>query len=201
MFRSFANVISRTTHNSSLDERPQSLPSLRDSCPLMFPPGTAVPGFHIPPLRGFLAGIRPTAAPADRLCDTAYMQSPLQAPTSATDPKSVKVNITSGTGMDIEWADGHSSHYNFVYLRDACPCAMCEEERGKTGRRPGDPATAAPGALLIFKPNAKPLSAEGVGKYAIKFNWNDNHDLGIYSWKFLREVCPCEQCKASRTAV
>ena len=141
------------------------------------------------------------AAPSDlppTLCDTYLMQSPLQTPTAATDPKSVKVHLSTGAGMDIEWNDGHVSHYNFVYLRDACPCAMCEEERGKTGRHPGDPATVAPGALLIFKPHAKPLSAEGVGKYAIKFAWNDNHDLGIYSWKFLREVCPCEQCKTAR---
>ena len=126
------------------------------------------------------------------------MQSPLQAATAATDPKSVKVNLTTGTGVDIEWNDGHVSHYNFVYLRDACPCAMCEDERAKAGRRPGEPATAAPGALLIFKPHAKPLSAEGVGKYAIKFSWNDNHDLGLYSWKFLREICPCPQCKAAQ---
>ncbi len=59
------------------------------------------------------------------------MQSPLQAPTAATDPKSVKVNLTTGTGVDIEWADGHVSHYGFVFLRDACPCAMCNEERDK----------------------------------------------------------------------
>jgi len=134
------------------------------------------------------------------LCDTYPMQSPLQTPTAATDPKSVKVHLSTGAGVDIEWGDGHSSHYTFAYLRDACPCAMCEEERGKTGRRPGDPATAAPGALLIFKPHAKPVSAEGVGKYAIKFSWNDNHDLGIYSWKFLREVCPCNECKAAQAA-
>jgi DUF971 family protein len=126
------------------------------------------------------------------------MQSPLQSPTAATDPKSVKVNITSGTGVDIEWADGHVSHYAFAYLRDACPCAMCEEERSKTGRRPGDPAVKPPGSLVIFKPTAKPISAEGVGKYAIKFSWNDNHDLGIYSWKFLREFCPCQECKKIR---
>ncbi|HEV3510937.1 MAG TPA: DUF971 domain-containing protein [Candidatus Sulfotelmatobacter sp.] len=128
------------------------------------------------------------------------MQSPLQAPTAATDPKSVKVNLTSGRGVDIEWQDGHLSHYSFVYLRDACPCAMCEEERGKAGRRPGEPAKLAAGALPMFKPAAKPLSAEGVGKYAIKFSWNDNHDLGIYSWKFLREICPCEACKTLRAA-
>jgi DUF971 family protein len=125
------------------------------------------------------------------------MQSPLQTPTAATDPKSVKVNLTTGTGVDIVWGDGHASHYDFVYLRDACPCAMCEDERGKDGRRHGEPAKPAPGALPMFKAAAKPVSAEGVGKYAIKFKWNDDHDLGIYSWRFLRDVCPCEECKAA----
>lgn len=123
------------------------------------------------------------------------MQSPLQSPTAATDPKSVKVNLTTGTGVDIEWSDGHVSHYNFPYLRDACPCAMCEDERGKAGRQPGDPPKPAAGMLPMFKAAAKPLSAEGVGKYAIKFAWNDSHDLGIYSWKFLREICPCAECR------
>jgi DUF971 family protein len=128
------------------------------------------------------------------------MQSPLQAPTAATDPKSVKVNLTTGTGMDIEWGDGHVSHYGFVFLRDACPCAMCEDERGKAGRQYGEAPKPAPGALPMFKAVARVVSAEGVGKYAIKFKWNDDHDLGIYSWKFLREVCPCEECRAARAA-
>jgi len=110
----------------------------------------------------------------------------------SADPKSVKVNLTTGTGVDIEWSDGHRSHYSFVYLRDACPCALCNEEREKSNRNPGQAPKAA--ALPIFKEAAKPLSAEGVGKYGIKFNWNDNHNLGIYSWKFLREWCPCEEC-------
>lgn len=127
------------------------------------------------------------------------MQSPLQSPTAATDPKSVKVNLTSGAGVDIEWADGHASHYSFVFLRDACPCATCEEERGKSGRKRGDPPKLAPGALPMFKPSAKPVSAEPMGKYAIRFKWNDDHDLGIYSWKLLRELCSCTECKASAT--
>lgn len=59
------------------------------------------------------------------------MQSPLQAPTAATDPKSVKVHLSTGAGVDIEWGDGHVSHYDFVYLRNACPCAMCNEEIGR----------------------------------------------------------------------
>jgi DUF971 family protein len=50
----------------------------------------------------------------------------------------------------------------------------------------------------MFKPAAKPVSAEAMGKYAIRFKWNDDHDLGIYSWRLLREVCPCEECTAAR---
>ena len=128
------------------------------------------------------------------------MQSPLQAPTAATDPKSVKVNLTTGAGVDIEWNDGHVSHYEFVYLRDACPCALCNEEREKSGRPLGQSPKLAPGTLPMFKEKAKPVAAEGVGKYAIKFKWNDGHDLGIYSWNFLREVCPCAECKTARAA-
>ena len=119
------------------------------------------------------------------------MQSPLKAPSASTDPRSVRVNLTTGTGMEIDWRDGHHSSYSFPFLRDACPCALCEDERGEGPK-------LAPGALPMFKAAAKPLSAEGVGKYAIKFSWNDSHDLGIYSWAFLREVCPCAECKAER---
>ena len=125
------------------------------------------------------------------LCDTDLMAS--------ADPKSVKVGLTTGTGMDIEWKDGHRSHYSFQFLRDACPCALCDEERGKTGREPGESPEGAPNVLPMFKPAMKPLSAEAVGKYAIQFGWNDGHDQGIYSWEFLRSVCPCEECKAAQT--
>ena len=37
-----------------------------------------------------------------------------------------------------------------------------------------------------------------MGKYAIRFSWNDGHQHGIYSWQFLREHCPCAECKAHR---
>ena len=113
------------------------------------------------------------------------------------DPKSVKVNKTTGTGMDIEWKDGHRSSYSFVFLRDACPCALCEEERGKDGRQPGDPLKPVAGALPMYKALARPTEVEPVGKYGIRFTWNDGHQHGIYSWEFLREHCPCQECKAT----
>ena len=119
-------------------------------------------------------------------------------PRLANDPKSVKINLTAGTGMEIEWKDGHRSSYTFKFLRDACPCALCEDERSKSGRKPGEAPRLAPGALPMFKPAAKPVSADAVGKYALRFAWNDNHDLGIYSWAYLREVCPCAECAAAR---
>jgi DUF971 family protein len=117
------------------------------------------------------------------------------------DPKSVKVNLSTGTGVEITWKDGHVSHYSFPFLRDACPCALCDDERAKTGRQPGEKPKAKPGELPMFKETAKAISAEGVGKYAIRFNWSDNHDLGIYSWQFLRDICPCAECKAVKDAL
>lgn len=115
-------------------------------------------------------------------------------PRLAIDPKSVKVHLTTGEGMEIDWKDGHRSTYTFKFLRDACPCALCDDERAKSGRKAGAAERPAPGTLPMFKPAVKALAAEAVGKYALKFSWNDNHDLGIYSWAFLREVCPCAEC-------
>ena len=124
---------------------------------------------------------------------------PMPALTPA-EPKSVTINLTAGTGMEIEWKDGHRSSYTFQYLRDACPCAMCNEERGKTGREPGESAKPAPGALPMFKPAAKPVDVERMGKYAVRFFWNDKHEHGIYSWDYFRYICPCAECKAARAA-
>ncbi|GAC1433245.1 MAG: hypothetical protein NVSMB58_16770 [Terriglobales bacterium] len=118
---------------------------------------------------------------------------------ASADPRSVKVHLTAGTGVDIEWKDDHKSHYQFQYLRDACPCALCDEERSKAGREPWEGAKAVPDALPMFKPAMRPVTAEGAGKYAIKFKWNDGHELGIYSWKYLREICPCEECRGNRS--
>jgi DUF971 family protein len=118
----------------------------------------------------------------------------------ASVPKSVKVHKSTGAGMDIEWKDGHYSSYTFPYLRNACPCALCNEERQKEGREPGDPPKPVAGALPLFKAVARPTEVEAVGKYAMRFKWNDAHEHGIYSWEFLREICPCDECKAKRDA-
>src|SRR5205814_9454006 len=59
----------------------------------------------------------------------------------------------------------------------SCPCALCDEERATSGRGPGQPVASKPGELPMFKPKVQPISVEPVGKYAMKFNWNDGHQL------------------------
>ncbi len=65
----------------------------------------------------------------------AYAQREL--PREATAPARVRVNKTTGTGMEIVWKDGHHSHWDFAWLRNACPCATCVQEREAVGRKPG----------------------------------------------------------------
>ena len=40
--------------------------------------------------------------------------------------------------------------------------------------------------------------AELVGRYAMQIYWNDQHSSGIYSFDYLRQICPCPECAAKR---
>jgi DUF971 family protein len=47
----------------------------------------------------------------------------------------------------------------------------------------------------MYKPVLKMLNIEEVGSYAIRIEWNDGHNTGIYSFDHLRGICPCEECR------
>jgi DUF971 family protein len=115
-------------------------------------------------------------------------------PEQATEPAKVRVHKTEGTGMEIEWKDGHHSAWSFTWLRNACPCATCHEEREHDGRHPGEPKKKPAALLPMYEPPPRPILVSPVGRYAISFHWNDGHTSGIYSWDFLRRHCICEQC-------
>lgn len=145
-----------------------------------------------------------------------------ELPRDAKDPAKVRVHKTEGTGLEIDWKDGHKSAWSFVWLRDACPCATCHDEREKSGRAPGEPrekqaapaqapqSPAEPGShvtyqwrnplLPIYKEPLRVEHVSPVGNYALSFVWNDGHKSGIYSWDYLRRHCQCEECKASSPA-
>ncbi len=109
-------------------------------------------------------------------------------PPAAVTPAKVRVAMTEGTGVEIVWKDGHRSHWTFPFLRDACPCATCHEEREQTGRKVGEPKPAPKQMFPIYTPPARPLEALPIGRYALKFKWADGHESGIYSWDFLRRL-------------
>ena len=107
----------------------------------------------------------------------------------STDPEHIA--ISKSKGIQIDWKDGHHSDYGLVWLRDKCPCASCTGAHGTEPRKPetGTPATPFP----MFKPALKMLAVEAVGNYAIRINWSDGHNSGIYSYEHFRSICPCEQ--------
>jgi prepilin-type processing-associated H-X9-DG protein len=122
-------------------------------------------------------------------------------------PAGVKVHVSSGKGVDITWADGHASHYDFAYLREECPCAMCNDERMKKAQgqekdrqlkkeNPARAAAAPPSSPLLpmYKPKLAAKSAHAVGNYALQIDFNDGHATGIYSFDYLRTICPCQEC-------
>ena len=120
-----------------------------------------------------------------------------ELPRDAIQPEHVRINKTEGTGVEIDWKDGHSSHWTFAWLRDACPCATCIEGREASGRLPGQPKPTPANALPMFKAPARPNKVQAVGRYAVSFDWNDGHTSGIYSWHYLRSVCQCAACTES----
>jgi DUF971 family protein len=108
-------------------------------------------------------------------------------------PTDVKVHVKTGAGVDITWADGHTSHFDFAFLRENCPCASCNDERGKKESQRAMNLPASP-LLPMYKPKARAQSATQVGNYAIQINFTDGHSTGIFSYDYLRSMCPCAEC-------
>ncbi len=111
----------------------------------------------------------------------------------ASTAKSIKL-YGEGDTLIIEWADGHRSAYSYRYLRDHCPCATCTD----SGSSLDHPTAELP--VLGQKP-LKPLKADLVGRYALQIYWNDAHSTGIYTFDYLRDLCPCTDCEAARDKV
>ncbi len=87
--------------------------------------------------------------------------------------------------VKIRWEDGHESVFPARYLRLNCRCAVCVDE--VTGAPLLDPETVPEGV--------HPVKLELVGHYAIQPAFSDGHSTGIFSFEFLRGVCPCEECR------
>ena len=87
--------------------------------------------------------------------------------------------------LGIIWNDSHQSLYSVRNLRLACHCANCIDEWTREKiidekRIPDD---------------IRPVQMETVGRYAIKIEWTDGHNTGIYPFDALRKLCECPLCK------
>ncbi|GAB4567909.1 MAG: hypothetical protein Kow0047_20380 [Anaerolineae bacterium] len=104
-------------------------------------------------------------------------------------PKSITIQREDEI-LEIVWADGHESRYPLSGIRNVCPCASCQGGHENMG---GPPDRA--GLRVMPLATWELSTAEMVGNYAIRFVWADGHDGGIYTWDYLRALCPCEACQ------
>ncbi|HVM98062.1 MAG TPA: DUF971 domain-containing protein [Candidatus Acidoferrales bacterium] len=104
-------------------------------------------------------------------------------PVNATSPKEVR-RLTEERSLRITWGDGHVSELPWTYLRGWCPCAGCQGH-GNEKR-------------FVHAPPSDLSGIAVVGNYALSLTWSDGHDTGIYSYRYLRDLCACEDCTTRR---
>lgn len=78
--------------------------------------------------------------------------------------------------LEVAFPDGARYALDFEYLRVHSPSAEVQ------GHGPGQDV------LQIAKENVQLVSLEPVGHYAVRLVFDDGHDSGLYTWKFLREL-------------
>jgi DUF971 family protein len=91
-------------------------------------------------------------------------------------PRPVEIRADRDNGrVVVIWEDGARLQFPLDRLRNACPCAGCR------GHSPGEvPPPNVVGVGLVH--------ISEVGSYAVKFDWSDGHNTGIYTWTYLREI-------------
>jgi len=78
--------------------------------------------------------------------------------------------------LQVSFADGSRFELPFEYLRVYSPSAEVK------GHGPGQEV------LVRGKENVRITAVEPVGQYAVKLVFDDGHDTGLYTWKYLHEL-------------
>lgn len=121
--------------------------------------------------------------------------APDPAPASLASPMTTptRLDLKRNERLEIQWQDGVLGVYPISLLRALCPCAKCRDERKTPPPAPATSGKKRTSLTVLSGDHTKPLSvisAEMVGNYAIKLDWSDGHSTGIYSFQYLREICP-----------
>jgi DUF971 family protein len=86
-----------------------------------------------------------------------------------------------GAEVAILWEDGAEMYFPMDYLRAQSPSAANKGEPDIFGRIHGaDSRTEFPGVRVE--------SYDFVGTYALRFNFSDGHNTGLFSYTYLRSL-------------
>lgn len=100
-------------------------------------------------------------------------------------PKEITLNKRDGF-LEITWSDEMICRYPLPQLREACPCVEC---RG--GHQNMGPAHEPEDILRLVPARSYGIDdLTLVGNYALQPVWDDGHHTGIYTWEYLRRLCP-----------
>src|SRR5829696_8740185 len=78
--------------------------------------------------------------------------------------------------LEVVFEDGTRYLLPFEYLRVHSPSAEVK------GHGPGQEV------LVLGKENVAIKAVEPIGQYAVKLVFDDGHDSGLFTWKYLREL-------------
>jgi DUF971 family protein len=113
-------------------------------------------------------------------------------------PTAIQLDRTQRV-LNIAWDEGHRSRYPLAGLREACPCVECRGGHENMGK-PADPDVFNSIPLAPAK-SYELVRIVPVGNYAIQPEWSDGHHTGLYTWTYLRALCPCDECRAKAAVI
>jgi DUF971 family protein len=95
----------------------------------------------------------------------------------AVDPQPIEIKLRrSARLLEVTFEDGSRFELPFEYLRVYSPSAEVK------GHGPGQEV------LVLGKEAVGVRAIEPVGQYAVKLVFDDGHDTGLYTWKYLYEL-------------
>ena len=104
--------------------------------------------------------------------------------------KATAIKRISQNTLQISWDDNHVSLFSLHHLRDECPCAECKGEEVLFQLVEPSDGPHLPGRYEL-------RTMTTVGSYAVQIGWGDGHEAGLYSWEYLRAMCPCDRCRTT----
>ena len=107
-------------------------------------------------------------------------------------PRRIQVDRAGGW-LELEWSDGDVKRALLSEVRQACPCALCDDLRNDDKK--------SQGLHMITEketPSAELSEVTPVGNYAIQIRWSDGHDTGIYTYSLLKQLARDRDVSSSK---